>query len=99
MIPRLFALLVLGSLSATAADVWPEKDWATATPTSRGLSAAGLDEAAAYAEKYGGGSGCVIRHGYLVKEWGSATTRWDIKSATKGTLGATALVSPSTPNW
>jgi CubicO group peptidase (beta-lactamase class C family) len=91
MIARLFIFLVLGSLSATAAEIWPEKDWATATPTSQGLSAAELDEAAAYAEKHGGGSGCVIRHGYLIKEWGSATTRWDIKSATKGTLGATTL--------
>jgi CubicO group peptidase (beta-lactamase class C family) len=91
MIARLFIFLVFGSLSAKAAEIWPEKDWATAAPASQGLSAAGLNEAAAYAEKHGGGSGCVIRHGYLVKEWGSATTRWDIKSASKGTLGATTL--------
>ena len=91
MIARLFIFLAVGSFSARAADVWPEKDWTTATPASQGLSTAGLDEATAYAEKYGGGSGCVIRHGYLVKEWGSTTTRWDIKSATKGTLGATTL--------
>jgi CubicO group peptidase (beta-lactamase class C family) len=91
MIKRLYTLTFLLCAPALAADVWPEKDWATATPASQGLSAAGLDEAAAYAEKYGGGSGCVIRHGHVVKEWGSATTRWDIKSATKGSLGATTL--------
>jgi CubicO group peptidase (beta-lactamase class C family) len=78
-------------VSTAAADVWPGKEWDPATPASQGLSAAALDEAAAYAEKHGGGSGCVIRHGYLVKEWGSPTTRWDIKSATKGSLGATLL--------
>jgi CubicO group peptidase (beta-lactamase class C family) len=77
--------------AAAAADIWPGKDWDTATPASQGMSAAGLDEAAAYAERHGGGSGCVVRHGYLVKEWGSPTTRWDIKSATKGSLGTTCL--------
>jgi len=46
---------------------------------------------AEYAMKHGGGSGCVIRHGYLVKEWGSVTARADIKSPTKGTMGAAAL--------
>ena len=88
--PVLLRLLAV-AFPARAADVWPGKEWATAPPASRGLSPAGLDEAAAYAEKHGGGSGCVIRHGYLVKEWGSPTTRWDIKSATKGSLGATIL--------
>jgi CubicO group peptidase (beta-lactamase class C family) len=86
--------LILALLLAPAparAQVWPEKDWATATPESQGLSAAGLDDAADYALRHGGGSGCVIRHGYLVKEWGPAETRWDVKSATKGTLGATTL--------
>jgi CubicO group peptidase (beta-lactamase class C family) len=83
--------LTMATPSARAADVWPEKEWATATPASQGLSAAGLDAAADYAARHGGGSGCVIRHGYLVREWGSVTTRWDIKSATKGSLGATTL--------
>ena len=41
--------------------------------------------------KSGGGSGCVIRHGYLVKEWGDPTRLADIKSATKGTVGTTLL--------
>jgi len=91
MLTRLAVGLFLLGAGTAAADVWPGKDWATAMPASRGLSAAGLDAAAAYAEKHGGGSGCVIRHGYFIKEWGSTTTRWDIKSATKGSLGATIL--------
>jgi len=73
------------------ARVWLGKDWATASPESQGLSGAALDEAATYAQRYGGGSGGVIRHGYLVKEWGSPTTRADIKSCTKGSVGTTVL--------
>ncbi len=43
------------------------------------------------ARKHGGGSGCVIRHGVLVKEWGDPTYRADIKSCTKGSIGTTLL--------
>ncbi len=71
--------------------VWPGLEWQTATPESQGLSGAALDEAAAYAEKSGGGSGCIIRRGYLVKEWGDPKKLADIKSATKGSVGTTVL--------
>jgi CubicO group peptidase (beta-lactamase class C family) len=71
--------------------VWPGEDWQTAAPESRGLSGAALDVAAAHAQKYGGGSGCVIRGGYLVKEWGDPKKLADIKSATKGAVGTTVL--------
>ena len=71
--------------------VWPGQQWETASPESQGLSGAALDAAAAYAEKHGGGSGCVIRHGYLVKEWGDPRKLADIKSATKGVAGTTLL--------
>jgi CubicO group peptidase (beta-lactamase class C family) len=86
-------LLVLTlATSAVAQDrVWPGKDWATATPESQGLNKADLDAAAAYALEHGGGSGCVIRHGFLVLEWGSPTKLADIKSATKGSFGTTML--------
>jgi CubicO group peptidase (beta-lactamase class C family) len=50
-----------------------------------------LDTVAAYAQKYGGGSGCIIRRGYLVKEWGDSKKLADIKSATKGVAGTTLL--------
>jgi CubicO group peptidase (beta-lactamase class C family) len=78
-------------VSATGRTVWPGHDWQTATAESQGLSAATLDAAAAYAEKYGGGSGCVLRRGYLVREWGDPKRLADIKSATKGVVGTTLL--------
>jgi CubicO group peptidase (beta-lactamase class C family) len=84
-------LLPLLAPPPLGAAVWPDREWETASPESQGLSGTGLDAAAEYAQKFGGGSGCVIRHGYLVKEWGSPTQLADVKSATKGTLGATAL--------
>lgn len=74
------------SIVAYPADAWP-----TAPPVSQGLSPAGVDAAAAYALAHGGGSGCIIRHGTLVKEWGDANALADIKSATKGSVGTTML--------
>ncbi len=71
--------------------MWPGHEWQTATAESQGLSVLQLDDAAAYAERYGGGSGCIIRHGYLVKEWGDPKKLADIKSATKGAVGTTIL--------
>ncbi len=71
--------------------VWPGLEWATATPESQGLSGVAIETAAAYATKSRGGSGCIIRHGYLVKEWGDPKKLADIKSATKGVTGATLL--------
>jgi CubicO group peptidase (beta-lactamase class C family) len=83
---------LLLTIAATAkAGVWPEKEWATATPESQGMSAAALDAAAAYAQQHGGVSGCVIRFGTLVKEWGPTIRRADIKSAAMGAVGATLL--------
>src|SRR5207248_8277069 len=83
----------LQNTKSPAADksVSPDLSWPTATPESQGLSADGLDALAAYARKYGGGSGCVVRHGRLVKEWGDPAARADIKSATKGAVGTTLL--------
>jgi CubicO group peptidase (beta-lactamase class C family) len=92
LLPPLGVLAIILAVSHSAeAEVWPGKEWATASPESRGMSGAALDEAAAYSQRHGGASGCVIRHGYLVKEWGSPTALADIKSATKGAFGATAL--------
>src|SRR5436309_3383659 len=86
------AIVLISVTSAWAAEVvWPERDWVPAAPKSQGMSEAGLDAAAAYAQKYGGGSGCVIRHGYLIKEWGDREYLADIKSCTKGSVGATLL--------
>lgn len=84
--------LLLGiSHTIHAQTVWPGTDWAQATPESQGLSSEKLDRVADYAFQAGGGSGCVIRGGYLIREWGDPQRRADIKSCTKGSLGATAL--------
>ncbi len=77
--------------AATSRTVWPADEWQSATPESQGLSVPALDAAAAYAANPGGGSGCIIRHGYLVKEWGDPKKLADIKSATKGAVGTTIL--------
>src|SRR5947208_279532 len=85
------ALVLITALGTARADTFPAAEWATATPERQGLASQVLDAAAAYALKYGGGSGCVLRHGVLVKEWGDPKNLADIKSATKGSFGATAL--------
>lgn len=77
--------------SLEAVSTWPGRDWATVEPRTAGMSADRLAEIAAYAERAGGGSGCVIRHGSIVKEWGDPKRLVDVKSATKGALGATLL--------
>ncbi|MCP4454442.1 MAG: serine hydrolase, partial [Planctomycetes bacterium] len=74
-----------------AETIWPRTEWAKASPESQGMSRVKLEAAADYAMKAGGGSGCVIRGGYLVKEWGDPQKKADVKSCTKGALGATAL--------
>ncbi|MBI4605989.1 MAG: DUF5060 domain-containing protein [Planctomycetes bacterium] len=91
-------VLILGFTTGWAsplpAQVWPGAEWAAASPTSQGMSRECLDEAAAYAERHGGGSGCIVRHGFLVKEWGDPkrlADLADIKSATKGSAGTTLL--------
>jgi len=78
-------------------DVWPGVDvetdpnhgWATAAPEDVGMDLARLQEAEAYALT-GGGSGMIVRHGYLVHKWGNIDSRVSIKSATKS-IGSLAL--------
>jgi CubicO group peptidase (beta-lactamase class C family) len=62
---------------------FPATSWPTATPSSVGLDLAGLQEAQRFAEQYGEGSGCVIRHGRLVHGWGSFRERFLVQSTTK----------------
>lgn len=64
--------------AARAAEVWPGSEWETATPESQGLDPRGVEEAADLALRHGGGSGCVIRFGRLVKEWGPVDRLADI---------------------
>jgi CubicO group peptidase (beta-lactamase class C family) len=84
-------ILTLTLCQPVPAAIWPGKEWATATPESQGMSSKAVDAAAEYAQRHGGGSGCIIRHGYLVRQWGDPKYRADIKSATKGSFGITCL--------
>ncbi len=57
--------------------------WPRATPEQVGLKKAKLLEAQAFATRFKGGAGCVIRHGKLVHSWGSFSQKYPINSATK----------------
>lgn len=93
MVGMLFFLLLQAppAVPASSAGIWPGEEWDSASPESQGMSTSRLQAAADYARAHGGGSGCMIRHGYLVYEWGSPEVRADIKSATKGSVGTTLL--------
>jgi CubicO group peptidase (beta-lactamase class C family) len=69
--------------------IFPKKVWLKATPGELGMDARYLEEAKNHALK-GGGSGYIIRNGYLVFSWGSPNTLYDLKSTTKS-IGGTAL--------
>ena len=80
-------LLSAGSLCALAspgmAGVFPGTVWETRLPSEVGLDVAKLDELAAWV----GGSGVIVRDGYLVYEWGNGgTTTEDWGSASKPLL-------------
>src|SRR5438874_6851727 len=86
-----FAAALALAFASPASAQFPGAEWPIGTPESQGLSSEHLDALAAFALKHGGGSGCVIRHGVLVKEWGDPKSLADIKSATKGSVGSTVL--------
>ncbi|MCP5522573.1 MAG: serine hydrolase [Verrucomicrobiales bacterium] len=82
---------MVGGLGAatSAGEAWPGEQWTTATPADVGLSAERLQEARDYAVS-GEGSGCVVRHGKLVLQWGPSDQLYDLKSTSKS-IGSTAL--------
>ncbi|MBN2450496.1 MAG: serine hydrolase [Lentisphaeria bacterium] len=84
-------LLLSGVLPAAAAveSIYPGDSWAVAEPAEVGMDAGALAKARDYALS-GGGSGCVIRGGYLVCSWGDQKQRYDLKSTTKS-FGTAAL--------
>jgi CubicO group peptidase (beta-lactamase class C family) len=69
--------------------VWPGRKWEQARPEEMGMDAAILRKARDYALT-GSGSGCVIRYGRCVMQWGDQTQRYDLKSTTKA-IGITAV--------
>lgn len=83
------AVLSLVTCSASHAADWPGKVWEVASPESLHLDAAKLAQARDYALT-GGGSGCVIKGGRLVMQWGDQAALYDLKSSSKA-IGVTVL--------
>lgn len=71
--------LAAAASSAAAERVFPGKTWAIKKPADVGLDATKL----AALRDYVGGRGCVVRHGYLVYQWGDISRRADVASAAK----------------
>ncbi|MHC4888582.1 MAG: serine hydrolase [Planctomycetota bacterium] len=72
-----------------AVAIWPTPTWGRAAPEEVGMDAAILRTARDYALT-GGGSGCIIRDGRVVMQWGDQKQRYDLKSTTKA-IGVTAV--------
>ncbi len=80
----LSAVVLIGGLCGQAWPgqseiVYPKEEWVSKSPEAVGLDAKKLNELSRYA----GGSGCVVRYGYMVYEWGDASRRKDVASAVK----------------
>ena len=71
--------VVVPASSGRAQVVFPGTEWQSRTPADVGMDAAKLDQIAATI----GGSGCIVRNGYMVKTWGSPTLKGDWASASK----------------
>lgn len=83
------ALFCVPVVAAEPAEAWPGEGWRTASPVEVGLSAGDLEHARDYALR-GEGSGCIVRHGRLVMQWGPPDQLYDLKSTSKS-IGSTAL--------
>ncbi len=71
------ALCICGM--ASAASVYPGREWATKSPEQVGLSADAIE---AFSDSVGG-FGCVVRRGYMVHSWGDPSRCTDVASAAK----------------
>jgi len=88
----LVALGLAGSPAVRQHDVneiWPMPTCEKAEPEQVEMDAAILTKARDYALT-GDGSGCIIRHGRVVMQWGDQKQRYDLKSSTKA-IGVTAV--------
>jgi len=77
------------SALADTSETWPLPAWQYAQPEQAGMDSTVLAKARDYALT-GDGSGCIIRHGKLVMQWGDQKQQYDLKSTTKA-IGVTAL--------
>ena len=69
------AVTILGNVKSDNQAVYPGSSWETKPPVEVGLDADRLDEFVAAV----GGSGVVVRNGYMIRTWGDYTTPvpWD----------------------
>ncbi|MCB1125860.1 MAG: hypothetical protein KDM81_05150, partial [Verrucomicrobiae bacterium] len=79
LLPASLSLLFAGAHAADLSSTFPGREWSRRTPAAAGLRESGLKALA----EYGGGSGCVVRAGCLVFEWGDISRPRDIASAVK----------------
>jgi CubicO group peptidase (beta-lactamase class C family) len=73
--------------NAAKGGVFPGATWQSRSPDALGLKAAGLDRFASAV----GGAGCIVKDGYLVKQWGDANAKEDWASAAKPVLSTLLL--------
>ncbi|MFA6240557.1 MAG: serine hydrolase [Candidatus Hydrogenedentales bacterium] len=80
LLAGLVPIMAIASLLASASDsVFPGKTWAKRSPREVSLDPAALDAIRDFCQ----GRGCVVRHGFLVYEWGDAAKAGDVASAVK----------------
>ncbi len=82
-------IISLSCRTGWADTIYPEKEWATASPHDVGMNEEKLSQARDYALT-GNGSGYITRYGKLVMTWGDLDRRYDLKSTTKS-FGSAAL--------
>jgi len=90
----LFAAATAPSLAAAPGTVWPDSNWAAATPESQGMDAGKLNALRDYLESRQTREALVIRHGRIVGEWywrgASAETKLPVFSVTKSITSTAA---------
>jgi hypothetical protein len=87
--PYLLAVIVISFIFMWKPSwaVYPGDDWTEELPKNMGLDPAILDK---FANEIGG-SGVIIRNGYLVKKWGSYDAKIDWASAAKPVISTMLL--------
>lgn len=78
-----------GEVLATNEIVFPGEHWETRSPAQVGLNETKLVQ---FAERVGG-DGCIVRNGYLIKNWGDVTRHKDWASAAKPVLSTLLLLA------
>ncbi|MBI3465757.1 MAG: serine hydrolase [Planctomycetes bacterium] len=85
----LLVLLPLVAAAEAAELVWPGKTWASRPPEAVGLDRLKLDAL----RNLVGGSGVVIRHGYLAYSWDDVAKSSDVASAVKPVISTLLLIA------